>query len=64
MLRAYLLALFSHMVTKLLGDLHLKLFGPEALLALFEHKKNDEVALLLDKSDNAEYLGAAVSTAL
>ena len=36
MLRAYLLALFSHMVAKLVGDLYFSLHGPEAMSDLFE----------------------------
>lgn len=42
MMRAYLLALFSHFVTKLLADLHLSLFGPESLVELFEGKEQEE----------------------
>ena len=38
MARAYMLALFSHFVTKLLADLHVGLYGPEALVKLFEAK--------------------------
>ncbi|TRY67907.1 hypothetical protein TCAL_05253 [Tigriopus californicus] len=36
MLNAYLLALFTHVVSKMLGDVTLKFFGPEALLKVFE----------------------------
>lgn len=36
MARAFLLALFSHLVTKFLGDVHKGLYGPESLLALFD----------------------------
>ena len=36
MLRAYLLALFSHFVAKLVGDLYLSLHGPEAMRELFD----------------------------
>ena len=36
MLRAYLLALFNHMVAKLVGDLYFSLHGPEAMSDLFE----------------------------
>ena len=42
MARAYLLALFSHFVTKLLADLHVGLHGPEALVSLFEPKPEPE----------------------
>jgi len=38
LLRAFLLALFSHFVTKMLADFHLDLYGPESLIDLFEHK--------------------------
>ena len=38
MLRAYLLALFSHMVAKLVGDLYFSLHGPEAMSDLFENE--------------------------
>ena len=41
MLRAYVLALFSHFITKFLGDLHVGLFGPESLLELFEEKPEE-----------------------
>jgi hypothetical protein len=39
MVQAFLLAFFSHLITKLLGDLHLALFGPELLMSLFELPK-------------------------
>lgn len=37
--RAFLLALFAQIVTKLLCDFTLKLKGPEALMQIFEEKK-------------------------
>lgn len=36
MLRAYLLALFSHFVAKFVGDVYLSLHGPEAMRDLFD----------------------------
>ena len=45
MVRAYVLALFSHFATKLLGDLYLGLHGPEALLELFQPKEDSEPEL-------------------
>ena len=35
MIRAYLLALFSHFITKLLGDAYFCIFGPESMTDLF-----------------------------
>ena len=36
MLRAYLLALFSHLLAKFVGDVYLALHGPEAMRDLFD----------------------------
>ena len=42
LLKAYMLALYSHFVTKLLGDLYLEVKGPESLIELFEPKGEEE----------------------
>ena len=41
MIRAYLLALFSHFVTKLVGDAYFCIFGPEAMTDLFLNELNE-----------------------
>ena len=38
MLKAYMLALFSHFVTKLLGDVYFSLYGPESMAELFDNE--------------------------
>lgn len=41
MINAFLLAWFSHLTTKILADLHLDLFGPDSLMAIFGEEKNE-----------------------
>ena len=42
MVRAYLLALFTHLVSKLLADLQFTFFGPEAMMEIFQPKEEKE----------------------
>ena len=42
MINAFLLAWFTHLTTKILADLHFHLFGPEAVMELFEEKKTEK----------------------
>ncbi len=42
MVRAYLLALFTHFVSKLLADLQFTFFGPEAMMEIFQPKKEED----------------------
>ena len=42
MVNAFLLAWFIHLITKILADLTFKLFGPDAMLELFEPPKVEE----------------------
>ncbi len=39
MVRAYLLALFTHFVSKVLADLQFTFFGPEAMMEIFQAKE-------------------------
>ena len=49
MINAFLLAWFTHLITKILSDITFKLFGPEAVLELFESKTES-----VKENDNAE----------
>ena len=42
MVRAYLLALFTHFVSKLLADLQFTFFGPEAVMEIFQPKEEKD----------------------
>ena len=42
MVQAYLFALFTHFVSKLLADLQFSFFGPEAMVEIFEQKELKE----------------------
>ena len=50
MLRAYLLALFSHFITKFLGDVHVGLYGPESLVELFNEEAGGETEETKDET--------------
>lgn len=50
MIQAYLLGLFAHFVTKLLGDLQLTFYGAEAMVEIF-HPKEAEIK---SQSENSE----------
>lgn len=41
MINAFLLAWFTHLITKILSDLTFKLFGPDAVLELFEEPEKE-----------------------
>ena len=42
MIQAYLFALTTHFVSKLLADLQFSFFGPEAMLKVFQPKEVDK----------------------
>ena len=42
MVQAYLFALFTHFVSKLLADLQFTFFGPEAMVEIFKQKEVEE----------------------
>ena len=65
MLSAYLLALFSHFVTKILADFHVGLYGPESLEDLFktehtedEEKKEEESGLKITEEEDEKKPGS------
>ena len=41
MIDAFLLAWFTHITTKILADLQYHLFGPDAMMKIFENKENN-----------------------
>ncbi len=64
MLKAYVLAFFSHLVTKVLADLHIGLHGPESLLMLFETpeektKREEEERIRLEEEEEEKQRRAA-----
>ena len=42
MIDAFLLAWFTHITTKILADLQYHLFGPDAMIEIFENKPVDD----------------------
>ena len=44
MINAFLLAWLTHLTTKILADVHFKLFGSESVMELFEDKEVKETA--------------------
>ena len=54
MIRAYLLALFSHFVTKLLGDAYFCVFGPESMSDLFLNEADQIKTMEQDIENEAE----------
>jgi hypothetical protein len=51
MIKAYLLALFSHFVTKLLGDAYFCIFGPESMTELFLNEAEQITAMEKENED-------------
>ena len=52
MINAFLLAWFTHLITKILSDLTFKLFGPDALLELFEPKTEEKIEVVNELDQN------------
>ena len=53
MINAFLLAWLTHLTTKILADLHSNLFGPDAVMEIFEATPSPD-ELIVDKKDELQ----------
>ena len=57
MIDAFLLAWFTHLTTKILADLQYHLFGPDAMMKLFEMTKSTDVVNKAEIEENKFNVG-------